>query len=831
MAVFNPETPVSGTPDFTGASRGAGANRSFEALFSGIGDALTQGVQTADTYVQNKIEDDARFGFEEQNKELGLDSTSNPPELARSQEGLASLALAMEQGKVTPEYYYQRLSSTVKSLRAKYPGYEKKVDEIIQTVTGTRPANAYRDQLFQNLASAQQEAKSQMSKDETFIRQNADLLWGNEMELPIPQQLDIIFRRKGVAGKWDYDASIAKNSDALSERNANAIANNIAAESISSIGDSIGMGSNDFVGLLQKAATKPLSPEELAQVNSTLVTAKTLVSNRTRAEILKRYPNISGPQLENLIKASTSNFDMIQTELNSGRYEMAARIAASNKLEVDQRTAGLMESFPELKTIMSINETVGGQAGGALFERYIQEGFGGNKGFTEKLLTFGMAQSTAQGVYSVHDLSKKVAENQQMTGADRGNLMKGFLDGFSKTASNLNSDQVGAFVKKNYTESSGESVLWAENGIVPNDQKLVVFNKLFDPRISKTIQASGDSEASQQYLATATDRFQNIPEYKKAASALQEWLPELKKFYNVGFDPKTNQITLTDNGTQPDNPTAQRTRNSFNKVFSKLNQGMSIMGPVLDAAGVDRSEGMKEIFQNMHLDFDTSAAGQGFWEWMIEGLTKPVNTSGVDVEGSRENFGLEGEPPLGTNDVDDDDITWAFPEGSEDVSGDAPQYTPEGASGSGFQRVSKAGAGWTEVQLADGSIVRRSGSRNWRNNNPGNIEYGKFARAQGAVGTDGRFAVFPSYEAGRKAKAALIFEAPSYRNLTIAAAINRYAPPFENNTTAYANGVARAAGVSTDTKMSDLTPTQRERVLNAMERIEGFKQGRITKAK
>lgn len=46
--------------------------------------------------------------------------------------------------------------------------------------------------------------------------------------------------------------------------------------------------------------------------------------------------------------------------------------------------------------------------------------------------------------------------------------------------------------------------------------------------------------------------------------------------------------------------------------------------------------------------------------------------------------------------------------------------------------------------------------RGVRNNNRGNIEYGEFARSMGATGTDGRFAIFPTMEAGDKATAELI---------------------------------------------------------------------------
>ncbi len=142
--------------------------------------------------------------------------------------------------------------------------------------------------------------------------------------------------------------------------------------------------------------------------------------------------------------------------------------------------------------------------------------------------------------------------------------------------------------------------------------------------------------------------------------------------------------------------------------------------------------------------------------------------------------------------------------------------------------VVEAGAGYTVIQLANGQTVRREGTRAWRNNNPGNIEFGDFAKAHGAVGTDGRFAVFPTYQAGRDAKAALIFDSSSYRNLSIADAISRYAPAFENDTGSYIAQVAAAAGVPAGATMSSLNSEQRIAVLDAMERVEGFQVGQET---
>ena len=150
-----------------------------------------------------------------------------------------------------------------------------------------------------------------------------------------------------------------------------------------------------------------------------------------------------------------------------------------------------------------------------------------------------------------------------------------------------------------------------------------------------------------------------------------------------------------------------------------------------------------------------------------------------------------------------------------------------GASSGTITEVVERGPGFNVVKYDDGKVERRTGSRNWRNNNPGNIEFGNFARGQGAIGTDGRFAIFPTYEMGKRAKEALLFEGRNYSGLTIAQAITRYAPPSENDTAMYIRVAASAAGVAPSTPMRDLNSGQRQALLAAMERVEGFRVGNV----
>lgn len=142
-----------------------------------------------------------------------------------------------------------------------------------------------------------------------------------------------------------------------------------------------------------------------------------------------------------------------------------------------------------------------------------------------------------------------------------------------------------------------------------------------------------------------------------------------------------------------------------------------------------------------------------------------------------------------------------------------------------YSGVVGAGRGFTTVRTPDGRELTISGTRSTRNNNPGNIEYGPFARSQGAIGSDGRFAVFPSRQAGYKAMEGLVFGG-KYSNLSLKQAIERYAPPFENNSLAYARAVANRVGVSLATKMRDIPGNLRGAVTQAMANVEGM--GRAT---
>lgn len=104
-------------------------------------------------------------------------------------------------------------------------------------------------------------------------------------------------------------------------------------------------------------------------------------------------------------------------------------------------------------------------------------------------------------------------------------------------------------------------------------------------------------------------------------------------------------------------------------------------------------------------------------------------------------------------------------------------------------------------------------SRGIRNNNPGNIER-RGDRWQGMSAdqsADPRFVVFDSPLYGIRALARILRKYHSTGLTTVQSILNKYAPPSENDTGAYARAVAAALGVSptqpialTDAVMSTL---------------------------
>ena len=134
-----------------------------------------------------------------------------------------------------------------------------------------------------------------------------------------------------------------------------------------------------------------------------------------------------------------------------------------------------------------------------------------------------------------------------------------------------------------------------------------------------------------------------------------------------------------------------------------------------------------------------------------------------------------------------------------------------------------AGKGLVKYIYADGSVeIRQGGTLPWRNKNPGALR-----GSDKSVGRANKFAVFASEEEGMMAMKALL-RSDRYCNLSLKAAIFKYAPPHENNTTKYQSDLKKYTGLDITRKLCDLSEEELERVAQTIKRLEGWKPGKVT---
>jgi hypothetical protein len=152
-----------------------------------------------------------------------------------------------------------------------------------------------------------------------------------------------------------------------------------------------------------------------------------------------------------------------------------------------------------------------------------------------------------------------------------------------------------------------------------------------------------------------------------------------------------------------------------------------------------------------------------------------------------------------------------------------------GGGGFGIGRASyeSGGGGSTAYGPGANGVLPALGGgqpRNLRNNNPGNIIDGAWARSQpGYAGSDGHFARFTSMEDGYRAANHNLDNYARRGLVTPMQIVKRWAPSADgNNPVAYANKLQRMTGLDPNALLG-ADPASRARMLRGMTGIEGSK--------
>jgi len=141
----------------------------------------------------------------------------------------------------------------------------------------------------------------------------------------------------------------------------------------------------------------------------------------------------------------------------------------------------------------------------------------------------------------------------------------------------------------------------------------------------------------------------------------------------------------------------------------------------------------------------------------------------------------------------------------------------------------------------EGQRLDEASTRSWRNNNPGNLALGPFARENGAIGGAGlipnkenknlKFAVFPDYATGRKAQAKRLREGNMYIDLTLNEFVRKYTgvksgAPDTQEVINYRKAIKFFTKFDMNRTIRSLNEEEYEKLLDAMKKHEGWREGK-----
>lgn len=319
--------------------------------------------------------------------------TSNPPiAVTNGVDKINSIQAAYSNGKINDTYYTQQLMSNVTALRSKYPGYVDYIDQKVSSITGMNPANAYAQNLMQDINRMQTNKKTATDKaiDDAMKSgyPNSDkmvqkLQQDGEAFLPQFRQwyseqtmLDSTLKRN-QALRQDFKGKVedyAKNreEDWTNEVGA-AVQNNMSTLLTVSGVDK----PQKALDLLQDAANNPgkYNDETMRLFANKILAQKNVVFSQLDAKAAERHQDSSGrwysynsditpTKVQEIKKNVGMYYDQIHDALMNGgvngagiafaRAQQAAAMLGSRKAEIFGSEVG-----KDIQTFQVLNETMG----------------------------------------------------------------------------------------------------------------------------------------------------------------------------------------------------------------------------------------------------------------------------------------------------------------------------------------------------------------------------------------------------------------------------------------------------------------------------------------
>lgn len=611
MAAFNPDTQSVGSPNWSGVSRGTGPNETFDALFSGLTKTAQNVTQIKDQATQMDIREEADQQFEQVNNEFGLSAPDVPAGMQSELDRMTALQAAVEQGKISQVNYYGRLATLSKQLRSKYPGYEAVVDSTIQSVTGTRPANAYRDALFNEVAQFQQSATDEVKFRRQYEKENEGVIaaiYGDDY-FQNPGNYDFnkirsdVSKFKGKAELIDSETKelglLAKRGEYNDVRAAKAIDQDFGFITQSVMSKAMNLNSPSAMNQIDQFVAKGGgTPEELNSFIGNITKLegdlRSQLTNRGREQYVTTGI-LSQEKVNEAVEAALYPVTKAKEAILGGDFKLASKYATLNKAATDYQLNQMLEADPVFRAGMGLNE----------INQNLGEQFFGSR--QDQLETLAL-EVAGQSMAGRADIVKQTVES------GNGKLSRQVVDKSFKAIIDpkLQGEKFSNMIDQFFGPSAIDFM--SPKVVDPSDLE-AVYTSFLRPEVTQAIVQKGTPEDLAKYTKWAFEKAMAIPAFRGAAGDING-LKTIDPSVQVTFDPnnmkldiKSSQAVVANKlGYQP----YARALNSFNRV-------MSVLKPVLDAQGENGPALAKELVKGFNVDLE-GGSQKGFWRSVWEAM-------------------------------------------------------------------------------------------------------------------------------------------------------------------------------------------------------------------
>jgi len=623
------QLPRANMPDNTGASRGIDATNMFDKLFSGIGDTLSIVTKMKDSDIQDNIRKDARSNYETLLGESGVTSNTETPQgVADGIDQLKLMQNAYEQGRITDTHFYGRMTAQLKSLRAKYPGYEDIVDNAVQDITGVRPANAYRNALMDMINQEQQASQNEDNKWQTWLNQNDEYIgnvapdyWEN------PDKYDKNQLRADVAKYKSQDQAIQSENLRIGNLKArNELSEEQATETVTSqfsqlvsmnfetLNKTMGL---DKINAGMANGTTP-SAEEFGQLGMSFQQQKNAMRQKLLAAASKPlgedtndnwYSVVGTEKVNKIIDEVMAPYNQIEAYIGAKDLNMATYHSQLNQYQSDRDLSTILNKSPELRTTSAISKI-----SPALAESFLNNNEQARTAVSN--LTPEILSNVALGNDTLGGAASRVVNSRQSAN-DKGAAVKDLIDGTINgiVAGGGSPKERKDFIQGAYDPSSTNALF----KLVKPEEYQRLYAKMYNPEVTKAILATGDKKTIDLYAASAMDRVSAIPEIRRMAGDMQEGIV-YAKYIDVEYDEKANRLNVKFNppASAKNDPVLATWQN--NKMIKKMSEGkdalntvFATLGPIIEASGGNETAAIKAVIKNLAIDVDAGEKDTLLW--------------------------------------------------------------------------------------------------------------------------------------------------------------------------------------------------------------------------